>query len=345
MRSLQELIRPNIHALSMSADFFATSETRETGIRLDANENPYNAPFNRYPTDLERQFKALIAEIRGIPAEQITLANGSDELIDLSFRIFCRPQKDNAVAISPTYTMYQHYADLNETTYRAVILDERFALSARKVLDACDVRTKIIWLCSPNNPSGNSLEREEMLQVVTNFDGIVVVDEAYGDFAPQRSMRHEIATHPNLIVLNTLSHAWGNAAIRLGMAFAQRDIIDVFERVRPPHAINKLTLQQAIESIRDPYEVDKWVRMLLLERRRMLDALRELPICEAVYPTDANFILVRMTDAAAIYDYLLHKQIFVRMLIDTPLCTNCLRISIGTKSENNALLAALRQYY
>ena len=156
MRSLQELIRPNIHALSMSADFFATSETRETGIRLDANENPYNAPFNRYPTDLERQFKALIAEIRGIPAEQITLANGSDELIDLSFRIFCRPQKDNAVAISPTYTMYQHYADLNETTYRAVILDERFALSARKVLDACDVRTKIIWLCSPNNPSGNT---------------------------------------------------------------------------------------------------------------------------------------------------------------------------------------------
>lgn len=344
MRSLQELIRPNIRSLSWSAHLSVASQEYKASIRLDANENPYNAPFNRYPVESENRFKALAAQIKGIPVENITLGNGSDELIDLSFRIFCRPQKDNVVAISPTYEMYQHYADLNEVTYRAVILNERFGLSSRKVLDACDARTKIVWLCSPNNPSGNSLEREEMLQIVTDFDGIVIIDEAYSDFAAQCPMRNEIADHPNLIVLNTLSNAWGNAALHLGMAFAHRDIIEFFDRIRPPHPINALTLQQAIEAICDPYEVDKWVRMLLLERRRMLDALRELPICKAVYPTEANFILAKMTDAAAIYEYLVSKRIFVHPLIDTPLCTDCLRISIGTKSENNALLAALRQY-
>ena len=211
-------------------------------------------------------------------------------------------------------------------------------------LAATDAHTKLIWLCSPNNPTGNSLDRDEMLSLIEAFDGIVIVDEAYADFSAQKSLRHEIASHPNLIVLSTLSKAWGCAAIRLGMAFAQREIIDIYNKVKYPYNVNLLTQQQALEILDNPFEVEKWVTTLLQERRRLMEAFQLLPICEKVFPTDANFFLARMTDAQAIYDYLVERGIIVRNRSRISLCENCLRVTIGTKNENNELLAALRQY-
>jgi histidinol-phosphate aminotransferase len=212
------------------------------------------------------------------------------------------------------------------------------------LLAACDKNTKIIWLCSPNNPTGNNINRDEIVKIITRFDGIVIVDEAYSDFSKQKPLRDELDKYPNLIVLNTMSKAWGCAAIRLGMAFAQKSIIDIFNKVKYPYNVNLLTQQQAMEALHDPYETEKWVNILILERGRMMEAFLELPICKHVYPTDANFFLARMTDAQSIYDYLVEKGIIVRNRTRIKLCQDCLRITIGTKSENNELLAALRQY-
>jgi histidinol-phosphate aminotransferase len=217
-------------------------------------------------------------------------------------------------------------------------------MDADRLLAATDAHTKLIWMCSPNNPSGNSLNRDEMLKVVNAFQGIVIIDEAYSDFSSQKSMRSELAHHPNLIVLNTFSKAWGLAAIRLGMAFASPDIISIYNKVKYPYNVNQLTQQQALEALNDPFEVDKWVKLLLEERRCMMDAFALLPICLKVYPSDANFFLAKMTDAPKIYNYLVDRGIIVRNRHRVQLCENCLRITIGTKSENSELIAALRQY-
>jgi histidinol-phosphate aminotransferase len=240
--------------------------------------------------------------------------------------------------------MYQVCADINDIECRQVSLDDKFQLQAEKLLAACDAHTKIIWLCSPNNPTGNSLNRDEMLKVINGFDGIVVVDEAYIDFAQQMSLRQELPTHPNLIILQTMSKAWGSAAIRQGMAFASKEIINIYNKVKYPYNINLLSQQKAMEILRDPYEVDKQVKVLLQERTRLLQAFQDLPICEQLFPTDANFFLARMNDAQKIYDYLVSKGIIVRNRSRIHLCNNCLRITIGTRSENNELVSALRQY-
>ena len=282
--------------------------------------------------------------IKGVPAENIFLGNGSDEAIDLPYRIFCEPGRDNVVSIVPTYGMYQVCADINDIECRQVLLDDNFQLHADAVLQACDEHTKIIWLCSPNNPTGNSLDRDEMMKVVEGFDGIVIVDEAYIDFAQQLSLRQELPTHPNLIILQTMSKAWGSAAIRLGMAFASKEIIAIYNKVKYPYNVNLLTQQQAMEMLKDPFEVDKTVKIILQERNRLMQAFRELPLCEQIYPTDANFFLARVTDAKRIYDYLVDKGIIVRNRSRIQLCQNCLRITIGTRTENNELLSALRQY-
>jgi len=313
-------------------------------VFLDANENPYNQPYNRYPDPLQLELKSLIAKVKGVPAECIFLGNGSDEAIDLPYRIFCQPGRDNVVAIEPTYGMYRVCADINDVEYRTVLLDEHYQFTADQLLSTCDEHTKLVWLCTPNNPTGNCLNREEVVKVIERFQGIVIVDEAYSDFSSQQPLRKDLARYPNLIVLNTMSKAWGCAAIRLGMAFASTDIIALFNKVKYPYNVNLLTQQQAIEALRDPFEVDKWVKMLLLERGRMVDAFRLLPICEEVYPTDANFFLARMTDAQAIYNYLVDRGIIVRNRTRVQLCQNCLRITIGTKTENNELIAALRQF-
>jgi histidinol-phosphate aminotransferase len=313
-------------------------------VFLDANENPYNAPFNRYPDPLQLELKAAISKVKGVPAECIFLGNGSDEAIDLPYRCFCEPGVDNVVAIEPTYGMYKVCADINNVEYRTVLLDEQYQTTADKLLAATDAHTKIIWLCTPNNPTGNCLVREEVIKVIEQFEGLVIVDEAYSDFSSQKTLRSELAKYPNMIVLNTMSKAWGCAAIRLGMAFASQDIIDIFNKVKYPYNVNQLTQQQALEALKDPFEVDQWVKILLQERSRMIEAFRELPICEKVYPTDANFFLAKMTDATKIYNYLVDHAIIVRNRHRVQLCQNCLRITIGTKTENNELVAALRQY-
>ena len=341
---LKSLVRPNIWRLAPYSSARNEYSGKEAHVFLDANENPYNRPFNRYPDPLQREVKARISKLKSMPTEQIFLGNGSDEAIDLAYRCFCEPGIDNVVAIEPTYGMYRVCADINNVEYRTVLLDDKYAFSANRLLAATDAHTKLIWLCPPNNPTGNSLDRDEMLCLIEAFDGIVIVDEAYADFSAQKSLRHEIANHPNLIVLSTLSKAWGCAAIRLGMAFAQCEIIEIYNKVKYPYNVNLLTQQQALEILDNPFEVEKWVTTLLQERRRLMEAFQLLPICEKVFPTDANFFLARMTDAQAIYDYLVERGIIVRNRSRISLCENCLRVTIGTKNENNELLAALRQY-
>lgn len=344
MKSLEQLVRPNIWKLAPYSSARDEYSGKEAHVFLDANENPYGAPYNRYPDPLQRELKKQISKVKGIPEDMIFLGNGSDEAIDLPYRIFCQPGRDNVVAIEPTYGMYRVCADINDVEYRPVLLDEHYDFKAADLLAACDSHTKLIWICSPNNPTGNSLNRDEMLKVIQDFEGIVIIDEAYSDFSQQQTFRTELAAHPNLIVLNTMSKAWALAGIRLGMAFASKDIISIYNKVKYPYNVNILTQQQALETLKDPFEIDRWVKTLLGERARLMQAFQELPICEKVYPTDANFFLAKMTDAQGIYNYLVDKGIIVRNRSRIQLCNNCLRITIGLKSENNELLAALRQF-
>lgn len=342
MKPLQQLTRPNIWLLAPYSSARSEYSGRIANVFLDANENPYNAPYNRYPDPLQHEVKAILSNIKGVPEECIFLGNGSDEAIDLVYRCFCEPGKDNVVAICPTYGMYEVCADINNVEYRNVMLDERYQIDADRLLAACDDNTKVIWLCSPNNPTGNNLDREEVVKVVTQFQGLVVVDEAYIDFSNETSIARQLYKYPNLIVLQTMSKAWGSAAIRLGMAFASKEIIDLYNKVKYPYNINELTQKQALQRLSDTHAVEQWVKILLLERDRMMLAFSELRICQQVYPSDANFFLAKVDDAQQTYDYLVDRGIIVRNRTRVKLCQNCLRITIGTKDENNELLGALR---
>ena len=342
MKSLEELTRPNIWSLAAYSSARNEYSGHAAHVFLDANENPYNKPFNRYPDPLQEEVKLKLSVVKRVRPEQIFLGNGSDEAIDLPYRCFCRPGIDNVVAIEPTYGMYKVCADINDVEYRPVLLDENYQITAEKLLNATDENTKIIWVCSPNNPTGNNLNRDEIIKLVETFGGLVIVDEAYSDFSSQKPFRDEFSKHPNMIVLNTFSKAWGCAGIRLGIAFASKEIIDIFNKVKYPYNVNSLTQKQALEALQDPYEVDKWVKIILQERTRMMQAFKDLPICEKVYNTDANFFLAKMQDAQFTYDYLVERGIIVRNRTRISLCGNCLRITIGTKSENQELLAALR---
>lgn len=344
MKQLKELVRPNIWSLAPYSSARNEYSGHKAHVFLDANENPYNKPYNRYPDPLQTDLKARIAKIKGVDASRIFLGNGSDEAIDLVYRVFCEPGSDNVVAIEPTYGMYKVCADINNVEYRKVLLDERYQLSAAKLLAVCDAKTKVVWLCSPNNPTGNNLDRSEIETVVKESQCIVVIDEAYADFSENRSFRKDLALYPNLIVLNTFSKAWGCAALRLGMAFASAEIIELFNKVKYPYNINLLTQEQADKILDRRFEVEDWVRLLLQERAKVMKAFAELPICKKVYPSDANFFLALVTDAQAVYDYLVEKGIIVRNRTRVELCNNCLRITIGTKSENIELLSALRQF-
>ena len=343
MKEIKVLCRPNIWRLAAYSCARTEFSGRSATVFLDANENPFNKPFNRYPDPLQQELKQLLSAVKGVPAENIFLGNGSDEAIDLPYRIFCEPGIDNVVAIAPTYGMYEVCADVNNVEYRPVLLDADYRITADKLLGACDAHTKLMWICSPNNPTGNLIDREAIEKVLQMFQGIVIIDEAYSDFANARPFRHELASHPNLIVLNTMSKAWGCAAIRLGMAFASKDIIGLFNKVKYPYNVNALTQRQAIDALKDPFAVDKWVSIIKQERTRVMQAFADLPICKKVYPTEANFFLARVTDAQGIYDYLVDRGIIVRNRTRITLCDDCLRITIGTKSENQELLAALRK--
>jgi len=337
------LVRPNIWQLSPYSSARDEYSGHEAHVFLDANENPYNKPYNRYPDPLQRQLKHVIAGVKQVPEDCIFLGNGSDEAIDLVYRVFCEPGRDNVVAIEPTYGMYKVCADINNVEYRPVLLDEHYQMSADKLLRACDSTTKAVWVCSPNNPTGNNMQVEEVEKLLRHFDGIVVVDEAYSDFSTVPVFRRRLSEFPNLIVLNTMSKAWGCAAIRLGMAFASKDIIGLFNKVKYPYNVNQLTQQHALEALSDRLQVEKWVKLLLQERKTMMASFTELRVCEKVYPSDANFFLAKMTDANGIYKYLVEKGIIVRNRSKVRLCGNCLRITIGTKSENDELLGALRE--
>lgn len=345
MKELKDLCRKNIWNLAPYSSARDEYSGHEAHVFLDANENPYNTPYNRYPDPLQRDLKAALSKLKNVPAENIFLGNGSDEAIDLCYRVFCNPGIDNVVAIEPTYGMYKVCADINDVEYRPVLLDEHFQINAEKMLDACDEHTKLIWICSPNNPTGNLLDPDEIHKLLDSFQGIVVIDEAYADFALAKCFRTELQDYPNMIVLNTMSKAWGCAAIRLGMAFASTDIIGLFNKVKYPYNINILTQKQALAALNDKLLVDKWIRIIRDERNNLMNAFSELPICDVVYPSNANFFLAKMSNAEDIYNFLVGKGIIVRNRSKVKLCGNCLRITIGKRSENQELVAALREYY
>ena len=341
MRTLKELTRPNVWALKPYSSARDEYSGVEASVFLDANENPYNTPVNRYPDPLQRELKALIAPLKGVREENIFLGNGSDEAIDLIFRAFCRPGVDNVMAIDPTYGMYKVCAEVNDVEYRTMLLDVYYQFKASALLSAIDENTKAIFVCSPNNPTGNSLCRKEMESLLNRFDGLVIVDEAYIDFSSEPSMLKDLDKYPNLIVLQTFSKAWGCAAIRLGMAFASPEIIAIFNKIKYPYNVNILTQQEAIKMLQHPEQIKAWVDTLLEERARVMEVFVKLPCCIRVFPTDANFFLAKVYEATQLYNYLVSEGIIVRNRTNVALCKDCLRITIGTKEENDALLEAL----
>ena len=341
--NIQDLLRKNIRSLqpySCARDEFKG----EASVYLDANENPYNAPYNRYPDPLQWEVKELLSKIKNVHTENIFLGNGSDEPIDLMYRAFCEPRIDNVVAIEPTYGMYKVSASINDVEYRKVLLDENFQFTAESLLDATNLYTKLIWLCSPNNPTGNSMDRNEIKKLLTTFQGIVVLDEAYIDFASGESFTTYLDQYPNLVILQTFSKAWGSAAIRLGMAFASAEIIGVLNKIKYPYNVNILTQKQALKALQNADQVKAWVKTLLTERTALIQELEKLPLVQHIYPTDANFVLVKVPDANALYHYLVEKSIIVRNRNTVSLCLGCVRITVGTPEENKTLLEELKQF-
>ncbi len=341
---MQELVRKNIRALqpySCARDEF---RGREAHVFVDANESPFNTGYNRYPDPLQEEIKSLLAPIKNVHPDEIFLGNGSDEAIDLVYRVFCEPRVDNVVAMAPSYGMYEVCANINDVEYRKVLLDENFHLHADAMLSAADDHTKVMWICSPNNPTGNDMDRKEVKRLLDEFPGILVVDEAYIDFSSLRSLRELVRLYPRLIVLNTFSKAWASASVRLGIAFAQSEIIALFNKVKYPYNINLLTQQYALELLRNGEKVQRWTNDVKREREIVVPALKEVRCVVKVYPTDANFVLVKVTDAVRIYNYLVDRGIVVRNRNNVQLCGNCLRITIGSKEENNEVLGALRSF-
>ncbi len=341
MKPLKELVRPNIWNLKPYSS--ARSEYQgEASVFLDANESPYNEPFNRYPDPMQWELKDRISEIKGVNRMSIFLGNGSDEPIDLLIRMFCEPGKETILSIEPSYGMYQVAADINNVACHKVRLNDSFGLDSVKLLDAVKPETKIIFLCSPNNPTGNVLCRGEIYKVLNGFDGIVVIDEAYLDFSSSPSFIKELKDFPNLVVLQTLSKAWGAAGIRLGIAFASPDIISILNKIKYPYNINLLTQQTALAILNRQEEMKGELLEILNERTLIETALLELPFVQHIYPSDANFILVRVDDPNAIYNYLVEKGIIVRNRHTVTMCEGCLRITIGKRDENNTLLKTLQ---
>ena len=342
MKDLKQLVRENIWNLkpySCARDEFKG----EASVFLDANENPFYSGYNRYPDPRQLALKAKISKIKNIGAERIMLGIGSDEPIDLVYRIFCEPGIDNVVAMEPTYGMYGVCADINNVEYRRVPLNADYSLNAKAMLDAADGNTKVMWLCSPNNPTGNLMSRKDLHTLLKEFEGIVVIDEAYIDFSSETSWLTEIDSYPNLIVLQTFSKAWGMAGARCGMAFASTQIIELFNKVKYPYNINSLTQNIISERIDKIAEKESQVSLILEERSRLAKELAQSPIVECVYPSDANFLLVKVLDANKTYNALVSKGTIVRNRNTVKLCGNCLRITIGTKEENDILVQEFRR--
>ena len=337
-------IRPNILRLSPYSS--ARDEFEGSGeVFLDANENPYETGLNRYPDPYQRQLKDQIASLKRVDTKQIFLGNGSDEAIDLIMRIFCEPGKDNIIVSDPTYGMYAVSAGINDVEIRKVPLSEDFSFMANDMLKVADVNTKAIFICSPNNPSGNALNSYEITKTIENFDGIVVIDEAYIDFSAQASFTEQLDKYHNLIILQTFSKAWGLAGLRLGMAFSSPEIINLMNKVKPPYNINIITQQEALKTLSNPEKVKEEVTNILQERAWLISELSKLKIVNHIFPSDSNFLLVRFNDAQPIFKYLIGKEIIVRDRSKVKHGENCLRITVGTSNENKTLIQALKQYH
>ena len=345
--NLDGLVRDNIK--KMTGYSSARHEfSGEANIFLDANENSFGSPlpqnYNRYPDPLQAAVKEKISRIKGVPAKNIFLGNGSDEAIDLLFRIFCEPGKDNVIIFPPTYGMYEVSAETNDIKVKKVHLTENFQLPLNKIEESIDACTKLIFICSPNNPTGNNITRNDIEVVLNNFDGLVVIDEAYINFSKQKTFIAELTEYPNLIILHTLSKAWGLAGLRLGMAFASEAIISYMNKVKYPYNINTATQQLALQALENTDVINDWIRSTVEQRNLLTEQISSLPFTIKVFPSDANFVLAKMKDSRKIFDYLSAKGIIVRDRSKVTLCEDCLRITIGTPDENQQLIEALKNY-
>lgn len=371
--NLENLVRKNIKSLKPYSS--ARHEFKgKASVFLDANENSYGSPvslfspsaegkeflppspqgepvpilregpgvrLNRYPDPLQWQLKFAIAKIKGVPAENIFIGNGSDEVIDLAYRIFCEPGEDNVIICPPTYGMYEVSANINDVKVRKVNLTEQFQLNTEAILNATDANTKLIFICSPNNPTGNNMRRIDVELLLNNFPGIILIDEAYINFSRQKTFIQELTEYPNLIVMQTLSKAWGLASLRLGLAFASLDIIDLFNKVKPPYNINEASQQLALEALKKTSQVNDWIKEIVEQKKMLTEKLMGFSFVEKVYESDANFLLVKVKDADTLYNYLSAKGIVVRNRSKEIICENCLRITVGTPAENERLIKSL----
>jgi histidinol-phosphate aminotransferase len=329
----------------MKAYSSARSEYKGSeGVFLDANENPFNKPYNRYPDPLQNELKQKLGQIKKVEPSRIFLGNGSDEAIDLLIRAFCEPGKDSVVSISPSYGMYQVAAETNDVEFRTVNLNADFTLDVEKLKRALDSSVKMVFICSPNNPSANQFAREDILSVLNDFEGLVVVDEAYIDFSTYSSITSELKYYPNLVILQTFSKAWGLAGIRLGIAFASEEIIAILNKIKYPYNVNVLTQKVALEALNKLEEKEKWVKSILLQKAFLVEKLKSFQVIEHIYPSDANFILIRAKDSNKLFDYLIDNKIITRNRSQVALCEGCIRITIGTEIENRILVEAISDY-
>ncbi|SDL79507.1 histidinol-phosphate aminotransferase [Daejeonella rubra] len=347
MFNLQNILRKNIKELvpySSARDEFKG----EASVFLDANENAYGSPlsesYNRYPDPLQFKVKKRLSEIKGVPPQNIFLGNGSDEAIDILFRAFCNPGSDNVITVPPTYGMYEVSANINDVEVRKIKLTADYQLNMEAISEAVDEHTKIIFICSPNNPTGNSINRDDIETILANFNGLVVIDEAYINYSRQKTFIQELTEYSNLVVLQTLSKAWGLAGLRVGMAFASEEIIEVFNKVKPPYNINEASQELALEALQNVEQVNSWIKETVAEREKLKAELSILPSVLTIYPSDANFILVKTINPKEIYQFMVNKGIIVRDRSKVELCEGCLRITIGTPKENKLLIEAFKNF-
>lgn len=347
MFELHKLVRENI--INLKPYSSARSEFKgEASVFLDANENSYGSPFdesfNRYPDPLQWKLKTELSKFKGISKENIFIGNGSDEVIDLAYRIFCNPGKDNVIICPPTYGMYEVSANINDVEIRKISLTEKFQLNVAGILAAADINSKLLFICSPNNPTGNCMNLEDVESLLTKFSGIVVIDEAYIDYSAQKSFLNSLHKYQNLIVMQTLSKAWGLAALRLGLAFASSEIIELYNKVKPPYNINKASQDLAFKALLNPQQINDWVKTVVEQREFLNKELLKFSFIKEIYKSDANFLLIKVDDANSIYKYLADNKIIVRNRSKEANCENCLRITIGTQQENIFLLEVLNKY-
>lgn len=344
--NINNLIRENVKLMkpySSARDEFKDFDTADM-IFLDANENPFDNGVNRYPDPQQINVKTVLAKQKNVKINQILLGNGSDEVLDLLFRAFCEPKTDNVITLPPTYGMYGVLANINAVENKEVLLTEYFQPQVEKIISAIDKNTKIIFLCSPNNPTGNSFSDESVAYLLKNFKGLVVIDEAYIDFSKKESWLNELDEYPNLVITQTLSKAYGLAGIRLGICYASAAIISVLNKIKPPYNVNELTQKRALERLKDREKIKSEIKSIIAQREELLKVLLDVKFVKKIYPTEANFILIKVDDANKRYNELIAQGIVIRNRTTQPLCHNCLRLTIGTEIENTKLIEALKNY-